>query len=455
MADIYEEIWNHPESHVTVTRRLAGGEWENPEADVRLDEQGKFRGCDAPHPERPLFDYVNEERLTEPSFRTFITLLGAYTAREGRPERPLDDPGYARAVDDFLDAIFATGPMRLAVEHVRTELEPDLDEAGFRDRVRRMWFEPYTNYYSGADEYCVGFEHVFVGEDSKGPSAGGKCEDAIGGYHSWVKYYRDQQAGRADYLGHDYKGNVSDEGVADPNEASVVMTWRPPVEEGGQEYVLLKKPGGFFVGTRPECEVALGTVALVEVLAGRFESAGAADDHRRVKFGNSYVDLVLHPETREDRTKGPRIRTFYPKFRGSNPIPGGSGGVEGGGGGGGAGTSGASLPTQPHNDAPIHIVRALPNPPGGEDRGEWVELRNATTQPMDLSGWKLTDQRGRPQPLEGTLAAGETRRFDITRTDPNGMQLRNAGGWILLFERDQRRAAVQYQNAAEGKVCEF
>jgi poly(U)-specific endoribonuclease len=114
-----------------------------------------------------------------------------------------------------------------------------------------------------------------------------------------------------------------------------------------------------------------------------------------------------------------------------------------------------SVPTHPHNDSPIRIVRALPNPPGAEDRGEWVELRNMTAQPLDLSVWRLADQQGRPQPLEGSLAAGETKRCDITRADPNGMQLRNAGGWILLFERDQRRAAVRYERAAEGEVREF
>lgn len=445
MADIYEEIWNHPDSHVTVSRRAADGQWENPDADVLLDEQGKFRDCDAPPPERPLFARVSEARLDEPTFRTLAALLDNYTAREGRPERTLDDPEHAREVDAFLEAVFATGPMRLAAEYVRAQVVPGLTDDEFRARVRQMWFEPYTNYYSGVDEYCVGFEHVFVGEDSKGPSAGGRCQDAVGGYHSWVKYYRDQQARRARYLGHDYEEKLSTLGVGDPHEASVVMNWTPPAEDGGQEYVLLKNPGGFFVGTRPECEIAIGSVALLEVLAGRFQSPGAGDDHRRVRFGNSYIDLVMHPETRKDRSNGPHIRTFYPKFRGDDPTPGG-----GGGGGGGV-----SLPTQPHNDGPIRIVRALPNPSGAEDRGEWVELRNATVQALDLTAWRLTDQQGRPQALQGTLAAGETRRVEVTRADPQGMQLRNAGGWILLFEGEQRRAAVRYERASEGEICDF
>ena len=453
MADIYETIWNCPASHLSVSRKNPEGEWENPGADVLLDEQGKAHGCTSADAVRPLIPGMNEARLQEPTFATFVALLGAYTARAGRPEPTLDAPDYAARVDAFLDAVFATEPLALAVDHVRREVEPGIDDADLRDRVRRMWFEPYTNRFSGEDPFCVGFEHVFVGEDETGPAGEGTCNDAVGGYHSWVKYYVDQRDGRVTYLGHDYEQGLADRGVGDPGEASVLMTWRPPAadrEPEGPGHELLKKPGGFFVGTRPECDVAMGTVALLEVLAGRFQNGGQ-ENHRRVRLGASFVDLVLHPQTVSVRPRrnGPRIRTFYPKYRGDEG-PGDAGTPAGGGG-----PDHVDLPTQPHNDSPVRILRAQPNPPGPADEGEWVELGNATAETIDLVGWRLADQEGRPFALSGTLAAGATLRVVVRTPEPTGMQLRNAGGWVLLYEGEQRRAAVRYAKAAEGEIVVF
>lgn len=448
MADIYETIWDHPESHLSVSRKDATGEWENPGADVLLDEQGRAHGCSSADAVRPLIAGMNEARLEEPTFATFVALLDDYTARAGEPERTLDDAEHAARIDAFLDAVFATGPMAVAMEHVRHHVEPGITDADLRDRVRRMWFEPYTNRFSGEDPFCVGFEHVFVGEDETGPAGEGTCKDAVGGYHSWVKYYVDQRAGRASYLGHDYEDGLADRGIGDPREASVIMTWRPPTAEGEGGHELLKKPGGFFVGTRPECDVAMGTVALLEVLAGRFQNGGQ-ENHRRVRLGQSFVDLVLHPQTLSlrPRANGPRIRTFYPKYRGDQgPVGGGSPG---------GGRPGSHVPTQPHNDGPVRIARALPNPSGPSDEGEWVELRNATTEAIDLIGWSLADQDGRQCPLTGLLPEGDTTRVVVRTSDPAGMQLRNSGGWILLFEAGQRRAAVRYDRAGDGAIVDF
>lgn len=74
---------------------------------------------------------------------------------------------------------------------------------------------------------------------------------------------------------------------------------------------------------------------------------------------------------------------------------------------------------------------------------------------LDLTGWRLLDGKGRPQALSGVIEPEETRRIEITHSDPNGMQLTNSGGWILLYEGDQRRAAVEYGKAAEGRIFEF
>lgn len=454
MADIYTQIWNAAGSRVQVSRRSADGTFD-PAAPIHLDEQTGSDGCVAAEAvERPLFPHVDEALFAEPTFRALIALFDNYTALEDRTERTLDDPVHAREVDAFVDAVLATPAMDLAFEHLRDEIEPGLGVEEFRARVRRAWFEPFTNQFSGPEPWNVGFEHVFVGEDESGGSQPATCRDAIGGYHSWVKYYLDQKAGRLAYLGHDYEPAVAAAGLADPAVATLVMTWRVPEPDGGAGLELLKKPGGFFVGTRPECEIALGTVALFEVLAGRYEKGHPKTHHRRMKLGESFYDLVHHPQTihRQSGELGPRIRTLYPKYRGGEAEPGGQ---PGGQQPGGQQPGGAGVPTQPHNTGPVRIARALPNPETVGDVGEWVELRNATPEAIDLASWRLDDERGRSFGLTGELAAGEVRRFVTRPEESGGLQLKNSGGWILLFEGTERRAAVRYGKAGQGRVKVF
>lgn len=466
MGDIYETIWELDASHVTVTRRGSDGSPIDPTATVVLDEQGKAGNCQNDgNADRPLMARVDETVFDEPTFNTFIALLDNYTAIEDKPEVGFDRDGngdgtfadstHDAEVNAFLDAVLASPPMQVASEHIRTVLKPGLSEAELRFRMKRMWFEPFTNKYGDTDEHCTGFEHVFVGEDESSSSTPNPCVDYVGGYHSWVKYYLDQKAGKAEYLGHDYENNVSADGLADPNVATILFTWSPTAnEDGAHGHALLKKPGGFFVGTRPEFEIAIGTVGMYALEAGQFENIGK-HDQRRVKFGDHFFDLVLHPEATGPPVNGiaPRgehLRTLWPKFRGK------LGSDSGGGGGGASGT--VDLPTQPHNDSPVRIARALPNPVGSDETGEWVELENITSDAsFDLAAWRLMDQQGREQPMSGSIATGQTRRIDLTRDGPNSMMLKNDPGvWILLFQGDTRRAAVRYDiNPGQGEVIDF
>lgn len=450
MGDIFETIWQLPTSHVTVSRRGADGAFINPEADILLEEVRANGGncVNQDHAPNKLFQFVNETLFAEPTFATFIALLDNYTAVEGESEKLLTDPAHGAAVDAFVDAVLNTEPMQVAVEHIRQHLRAGITDAEIRDVVRRSWFEPYTNHYSGSDPFCVGFEHVFVGEDASSAQAANPCKDQVGGYHSWMKFYLDEKAGKTNYLGHDYESAVLDDGLADPHVATVIMSWRAESAIGGHGHTLLKKPGGFFVGTRPECEIALGTVALLAVLAGQYDNtpAGQTENHRRMKLGDSHFDLVLHPETIVPRQGGnppqlgEHIRTMYPKYRGMMSQP-----TEPGGG----------TPTQPLNNGPIHITRALPNPVGTTDQGEWVEIKNVSAITYDLAEWRLTDDKQRAQPLAGLLAPGQTQRIAITRVNERAMMLSNKGGWILLFQANLRIAAVQYGRADEGRIFVF
>jgi poly(U)-specific endoribonuclease len=299
MSDIFEAIWSHPASHVSVSRRGPDGQFTNPDADIVLEEAASQGGecIDEDNAPRLLFHRVNDSLFTQPTFQAFAALLNNYTAVEGREEQPLSHPEHRAEVDAFVDAVLATEPMRLAFEHVRENLRPGMCDGEFRDLVRKVWFEPFTNNFSGTERFCVGFEHVFVGEDSSRANSPPRCGDSIGGYHSWIKCYLDEKSGRVNYLGHDYPSSITQQELADSHIATIIMAWLPSAEEGGHGHMLLKNPGGFFVGTRPECEIALGTVGLLSVLAGQFDNTAQAgtENHRRMKLGDAWYDLVLHP----------------------------------------------------------------------------------------------------------------------------------------------------------------
>lgn len=455
--DIFARIWDLPESHVSVTRAKEDGLPAHPSAVVCVHEQGRAGNClDEDYADRPLLTVLDETVFERPTFKTAMALFDNYSAAELRPEISVEDTEnqHWKEVDDFLDAVFASKPMQLAVDHVQNVLAPGLSKEEIRADVKSMWFEPFTNQYGRAQPYCVGFEHVFIGEDESNAEGAPKCQDRVGGYHCWFKFYRDQQAGKADYLGYDYPdGNVPD-ALSDPKVTTMVMKWSPSTDDGAYGHDLLKKPGGFFVGTCPEVEIVFGMLAMYAQKAGVYDNVTGKENHHRVKLGNNYIDLVMHPQSlappQQGRParRGDHIRTLYPKFRGSTDPDSPGQDLENGLPG--------DLPTQPHNDAPIRIIRALPNPATPDDEGEWVELVNMTEDTtFDLAAWRLTDRLGREQRMTGELAPGAVKRIILDRADHNSMMLKNGKGWILLFQGEIRRAAVQYLKSPSDQIVEF
>lgn len=63
--------------------------------------------------------------------------------------------------------------------------------AVFKEYLRQIWLGQYNR--GGGYQSSSGFEHIFLGE---------KDNTTIQGYHSWFKYYRDEQAGKINYLGY-------------------------------------------------------------------------------------------------------------------------------------------------------------------------------------------------------------------------------------------------------------
>ena len=129
----------------------------------------------------------------------------------------------------------------------------------------------------------------------------------ISGYHSWVEFYLDEQTQRLNYLGHNYslQGNL---GVENPYVVTVQMV----LQERSQatQIQLFKKRGCFFIGTSPECEIAMGTVAYYESLA----DYGFQGEKRRTIINGAKYDLALYRNTQADSSRGKYLRSFLSNF---------------------------------------------------------------------------------------------------------------------------------------------
>lgn len=316
---IYAEIWESEPQTLTVTLREADGDWRDPLADIRLDEQaasGGDRNDDAP---RPLFAEVDSAKLDVEQVRAFRTLLDNYAVDPRAPET--ETAGEAREIARFLDTIVARPPMRIAYDAIKREVPgmAELTEEGFKRQLDRIWFDFFR---TGDTIHASGFEHVFVGEGK--PSG-----DGIGGYHNWIAFHAAEQAGRVDHLGHNYGGGpAAAAGPTVPRVATISFAWRPR-DGAGVPDTLFKPIGGFFVGTMPATEIALGTLAYYAKTEG-----GLHGDGPRVTLGDGHYALALYTAGPDDR----HVRTFFPKFlRRAAADDGGNGNGDGDGQGNGEG----------------------------------------------------------------------------------------------------------------------
>ena len=436
---VYNRIWEADQNGLSVSVRDRQGNWENPEADVLLDHQTKAAGDKwRDLAAKPLFSHVDESAFDKPTYKALISLFDNYVVNYRDPED--FTPQENAEIDRFLDLVIDTKPMQLAYQYITEGLGKPMSIEKFKQELRIIWFEPYTNYYGGdAVYFASGFEHVFVGEGKFNPRSGpdwGK----IGGYHNWVKFYLDESKGRVNFLGTQYKlPGVSE--VLNPQVVTLQMTWTLDDMAGNPTAQLFKERGGFFVGLSPECDLALGTVAYYESVENL-----TVDNKRRVKIKEGRYDLVMYRETTIDNQRGKHIRSFFPILLGGDfePLP----------------RPGSTPVIRPiseveANSGSIKIAAIQPNPDGSQ-LNEWLEIRNDTEEEIALDNWYLTDKVGRKYVLNGTLAAAETQRYQVRTSSPQSMQLGNSGGRVILYQPDgEIEASVFYRRVDKGETITF
>jgi poly(U)-specific endoribonuclease len=101
-------------------------------------------------------------------------------------------------------------------------------------------------------------------------------------------------------------------GVENPYIATIQMLWRGHDQPSNSPIELFKKKGCFFIGTSPECEIAMGTVAYFESLANyKFNQ-----EKRLIAINGANYELALYRNLQPDSTRGNHIRSFYPIYLG-------------------------------------------------------------------------------------------------------------------------------------------
>lgn len=433
MSDIYQRLWDGDRNKFSVSSRQESGEWENENADILLDEQVQASGDRTIDlAENPLFYRVNEEKLAGPTYAKFIKLLDNYVvSTRGTEEMTSEESG---EIDEFLDEIMGTPPMAIALDYIGNELKINISEIELREKLAQIWFKPYTNYYYGNQtEYASGFEHTFVGEGKYYKSFRDEVSQGkVSGYHSWIKFYLDEKKKRVNYWGYKYdrQGNA---GAKNPRMVTLQMEWNYADKQSNQIAKLFKEESGFFVGTSPECEMAMGTVMYYESLSGNLR-----EDSQHTTLDDANYKLVLLRNTEQDGGKGVYIRSFFPIFMGNVPRVLRSDSRIG------------------KKNGPIAIYAALPDPRGRDEGKEWVELKNISSEGIDLTGWEMRDSYGGAEPLDGAIAPGEVKRFRVTRSSRDSMSLRNHGDAIELYDAAGNCIAwVEYGEANFGEIIQF
>ncbi len=435
--NIYQELWDldiKPENNgCTVTSRGSDGEWINPDADIKLDEQNELSSGSGDNAPNPLIAEFNSDKLEGKTYVALKALMNNYVFNARQSEDYLGENEVEDGeIETFLDEIEKTAVMQMALEYINEELKANIDAAEFRAVTKKLWFEIYTNYFNrNPIPFSSGFEHIVVGESKSNPSANG-----VGGYHSWTKYLYDQESGRVNFNGYNYDndlGRLSPDGATVPHVATISMTYEPLDMDGKPMRRKRKNLGGFFVGPSPELQIAMPVVAYYESINGQFSGT-----EKEVEIHDAVYSLVLYMETREDQTRGDRLRSFFPKFLRLKSGPGPS-------------------PDPEDIQGEIAIVAILANPVGSDEAGrEWVELENRSDRIINLDGFQLVDHKDRPEPLSMEIVPNQRLRVVITRSTQNSMQLTNSGGSVSVIDSAGKLVSkVKYPKSSDGELLFF
>ena len=101
----------------------------------------------------------------------------------------------------------------------------------------------------------------------------------------------------------------------------------------------------------------------------------------------------------------------------------------------------------------LYISAAMPNPDGGDQGNEWVEITNNGTVERSLDSYRIEDRQGGQHALSGRLSGGDTVRVILPADSP--IKLGNSGDDIKLIFEGGLVHEVTYTRANSGQYLRF
>lgn len=190
-----------------------------------------------------LITYVNKDYLEKPTFKALINIFNDYDPVLQHKRKSLFCEKEEH-INKFLEEISKTNLLILVHKYLlKCRLTRAVDYDDFISELKHYWFR----YQNDINESCL-FQHVFLGQIRE-------SKHMVTGYHNWIKYYFDQESNEITFNGHLYsiKDPLLGKDVdVNPYYLTLRFLWKG----------LIKRVDGFFVGTSPEYDFAISTLAL-------------------------------------------------------------------------------------------------------------------------------------------------------------------------------------------------
>lgn len=177
LSRLFTTLWGSDTNGVNITVNYQGRTNSSNKADMA---------------QQPLFRELPKRIRDKRTYKTFFVLLDNYNHRVGQSEDRLQ--AEKNEENEFLDAILSTTVMAKTHDFLKRKGLVSSAKAGFKNKLREMWFNTYTRSKGVQD--TSGFEHVFVGELKHG---------SVTGLHSWLQFYNEERHNRLNYMGWIYK----------------------------------------------------------------------------------------------------------------------------------------------------------------------------------------------------------------------------------------------------------
>ena len=305
-------------------------------------------------------------------------------------------PDEFREIDELMDFVIDTSPMKLAKEFYDSFRSEPLSRELWYTLIRNNWFR---SFQIGSSPTRSGFEHVFLGE-VKGSK--------VGGLHWWYFYLNKMKD--IVYKNASYSNTTGRVGLITPEVVTMSFSWTV----NGR---LIQKPvGGFLVGLSVEGLMALGMVR-----------ANSNASNIAIIDGVEYdFKMFKSPD-------GASINTFYPIVRrlvsGGIPSSGANGTT--------SKTTTTRAPADPAKTSStgVKILSAVVNPEGVDENRELFTLINTSSKAVSLEGYRLIGPNKSFMILgEEVLEPGYTQTFNVAPR--YNLQLSNKGGTMELVDAD-------------------